>query len=53
MFNSVVDASVQQMEAYAALMSNVAKTVDTSDHTDESRRRIMRKAKRGMAEGRL
>lgn len=52
-FNSPVDASVQQMEAYAALMSNVPKTVGASDDTDEARRTLMREAKRGMAEGRL
>ncbi len=52
-FNSVVDASVQQMHAYAALMSTVAKTVDTADDTDESRRKVMRKVKRGMAARRL
>ena len=27
-FNAVVDATIQQMEAYAALLANVAKTVD-------------------------
>lgn len=52
-FNGVVDASVQQMDAYASLIRNVAKTVDTSDDTDESRRKVMRKVKRGMAARRL
>ena len=52
-FDSVVDASVQQMEAYVALMKNVAQTVDPSDDSDESRRKVMRKVKRGLAAQRL
>ncbi len=52
-FNGVVDATVQQMHAYASLMNEVAQTVGTSDDTEESRRTVMRKVKRGMAARRL
>ena len=52
-FNGVVDASVQQMDAYASLMNSVARTVDTSDDSDDARRTVMRKVKRGLAARRL
>ncbi len=52
-FNGVVDATVQQMDAYASLIRTVAKTVGTSDDSDEARRKVMRKVKRGMAARRL
>ena len=40
-FGAVVDASVQQMEAYADLLAEVAKTVDefTEDHVSEGEAR--------------
>ena len=52
-FNGVVDASVQQMDAYASLMKSVAKTVDTADDSDDARRTVRRKVTRGMAARRL
>lgn len=48
-FNAVVDASVQQMEAYADLIGAVAKTVGTSDDSDPTRRRVMQRVSRGLA----
>ena len=47
-FQAIIDTSIQQMEAYAALIEDIAKAVRAFEQDDDHRRKVSRKLSMGI-----